>query len=127
MPLPASRTVDALRIAHVHRLQHALQAVIGGRHCHQVDVIDHQAIRKNFDLELAAVLVKPGEIRHAIIFAEERILSTIAALGDVVGNATEDWAGLSWQSARIALKKCSVPFIRKTKTRRLRLGVRDSG
>lgn len=93
MPFPATGAVDPLRIAHVQRLEHLLQAIFGFRHRDQVDVVAHQAVGEHLDLVFLGVVLQPAQIGLAIVVCKEHLLAPIAPLGDVVGDAGTDGAG----------------------------------
>ena len=61
------------------------QAVHGLRHRNQMDVIWHQAIAPNLDPFFAAPLGHQLQIRRVVAVVEKRLLSAIAALGNVMG------------------------------------------
>jgi hypothetical protein len=69
-----------LGVAHVQRPEHALQAIVGGRHGNQVDVVAHQAISQHLNLVLVCILLEPRKIREAVIIAKKDRRAPIAAL-----------------------------------------------
>ena len=84
MPFPASRTIDALGVAHMQGFQHALQPIIGGRDNNQVYVVGHEAVCEHFNLVFVAVLSEPHQISLAIFVREKDDFAPIAALGYVM-------------------------------------------
>jgi hypothetical protein len=62
-----------------------------------VDVVGHQTVGQHFNIKLAAVVGKPGQIDGSISIVGEHIFAAVASLSDVVGHATKDDSGLSWR------------------------------
>jgi hypothetical protein len=77
-------------------------------------VIAHQTVGQHLNIKFAAVVGKPGQVDSAILIVEEHVFAAVAALGDVVRDATENGSGLSWHAAQLSSfeLKGSVPFFR---------------
>jgi len=87
MPLPASFPVDPLGVAHVQRLEHLLQTIVGCRDGNQVNVIGHNAISKDFNLTFIAVLPEPRQINFTILICKKNVFAPITTLGHVMWKA----------------------------------------
>jgi hypothetical protein len=90
---PFALSVEALGKAHVQGLERLLQAIVGGRHGNQMNMVGHQAIGQHLNLMLVGVLFKPCQVNLSILIGEKDTLTSIAALRDVVGKAGKDGSG----------------------------------
>jgi hypothetical protein len=87
VPPPALAEVDRARVAPVRLADGLPQLSFGMRSRDQVDMIQHQAIGPDLDPLRTAKRGRTFEVRGIVLLAEKRLLATIAALNDVVGNA----------------------------------------
>lgn len=95
MPLPTLRTVNALGITHVQRLEHLVQSIAGCGDSNQVNMVGHEAIGEYFNLEFLAIFMEPAQIRLTVFIHEENIFSPVAALCNVVWNTGKYGSGKS--------------------------------
>ena len=102
VPMPAAPAIDPLRIAHVQRLEHTVQAVFAVGHRDQVDMVGHQAVAEDGHAVLAAIGLEPGEIGAAVVVGKEDVLPAVAALGDVVRYPGKDGARQSGHAGMLA-------------------------
>ncbi len=85
VPFLIMRPIDALSIAHVKRLEHPLQSIVGCRNGNQVNMIGHEAIRKHFNLAFIAIFLEPQQICFAIFVGEKDVIAPISPLRYVMG------------------------------------------
>ncbi len=86
-PSPALPEVDRPRVPPMCLADGATQALDGLRDNDQVNMIGHQAICPDRDLLCAAESRDELEAVLVIFFTEERLLSAVSPLGDMVGHA----------------------------------------
>jgi hypothetical protein len=60
------------------------------RYCYQMDMIGHQAMRHDLDLESVAPLCHELDVTLVIFVTERRLLSAVSALSDVMRKARCD-------------------------------------
>jgi hypothetical protein len=60
------------------------------RHCYQMDMIGHQAMRHDLDLESVAPLCHELDVALVIFVTEKRLLPAVSALSDVMSKARCD-------------------------------------
>jgi hypothetical protein len=60
------------------------------RYCYQMDMIGHQAIRQDLDLERVAPLCHELDVALVIFVTEKRLLPAVSALSDVIRKARCD-------------------------------------
>ena len=87
VPSPALPEVDPPRVPAMCLADGATQALGGLRDNDQVNMIGHQAICPDRDLLRAAELRHELEIVLVVFLTEERLLSAVSPLGDMVGHA----------------------------------------
>ena len=93
MSFPIALPVKTLCITHVQWLKRLLQAIIGGGHGNQVNMVGHQTIGQYFNLMLVGVFLQPRQINEAILVTEENRLAPIATLSYVVGKPGKHGSG----------------------------------
>jgi hypothetical protein len=94
--------VHVLGIPGVQRLQYVRKGSFRTGNTHQVDVVGHQAVCKNLQPMLACILVQQFKIPLSVGNVEENVLSSIAALGDVMRNTSENRSRYPWHGPIIA-------------------------
>ena len=87
VPSPALPEVDPPRVPPTCLADGAMQAFGGLRDDDQVNMVGHQAICPDRDLLCAAESRDELEVVLEIFFTEERLLSAVSPLGDMVGHA----------------------------------------
>ncbi len=87
VPLPALPEVDRPRVPPMCLADGATQALGGLLENDQVNLIGHQAICPDRDLLCTAELRHELEVVLVIFLTEERLLSAVSPLGDMVGYA----------------------------------------
>ena len=87
VPSPALPEVDPPRVPPMCLADGATQALGGLRDNDQVNMIGHQAICPDRDLLCAAELRHELEVVLVVFLTEERLLSAVSPLGDMVGHA----------------------------------------
>jgi hypothetical protein len=97
-PLPevaggAGAGVDVAGVAAMQVGKGAAQTVFVGRHHHHMDVVGHQAISPHLGAGTPAAFGQQVEIKGVVALFEERLVATVAPLGDVMGQAGNDEAG----------------------------------
>jgi hypothetical protein len=60
------------------------------RYCYQMDMIGHQAIRQDLDLESVAPLCHEPDVALVIFVTKERLLPAVSSLSDVMRKARCD-------------------------------------
>ena len=95
------------------------------RNADKVDVVGHEAIGQYIETMLDRVLQEPLQISPAVVVAEEDIIASIAALGDVMGETRDDYSGDPWHAAILLPssgqsqdKQGSVPYFTIQRRRR---------
>ena len=84
MTFPTLLTVEPLGIAHVPRFKYLLQSILGRWDCDEMDLIGHQAISENLNLEFRGVLSQPTQISKPIFVSKKHIFAAIALLDYIV-------------------------------------------
>ncbi len=87
VPSPALPEVDPPRVPAMCLADGATQALGGLRDNDQVNMVGHQAICPDRDLLCAAESRDELEVVLVIFLTEERLLSAVSPLGDMVGDA----------------------------------------
>jgi len=91
---PSSRVAGcAVGRGHMYGFEHPVQALLGGRNGHKVEVIRHEAIRQDLHVVLMAVVLQPGQIGVAIIIREKDVLTPIPTLGNMMGHVRKYGSG----------------------------------
>jgi hypothetical protein len=93
VPAPAFAEVDMAGIAPVRLAQHGAQAIGGLGHQDQVDVVIHQAPGQAVHRAGPRALYQKIEVEAAVLVTEKHRQPPITALGNVVRNAGQDYAG----------------------------------
>lgn len=81
------------------------QAIFGFRHSNQMDMIRHQAIRPDSDVEFAAPLGHQGQVGLVIFIPEEGLHPSIPALGDMMRYPWGYEACYSWHGETLHQKE----------------------
>lgn len=87
MPGPAVSCVDIAGIASMRIGKCAPQSILIRRHDDDVDMIGHQAISPDLRLRALCRLREQIAVKSIIGIFKKSLLPTIAALGDMIGNA----------------------------------------
>src|SRR4051794_7568137 len=90
MPGSSVQAIHVLRVEPVRASERLGQAVFRRRNKQVMNVIGHQAIRKNRDAMPKALAGEDSEIGSAVVIDEENILPIVASLGDVMNQAGDD-------------------------------------
>jgi hypothetical protein len=90
MPTPSLTEVDHARVTTVSLSDSPPQTIGRLRYRYQMDMIGHQAIRQDLDLEGVAPLCHELEIALVIFVTKERLLPAVSTLSDVMGTARYD-------------------------------------
>ena len=94
----------------MHIPQRPPKAVGIGRHQHEMDMVGHQAIGPHLRPRPLCRLGKEIEIERAVSLLEERLLTTVATLRDVVRDAGNNASGQAGHGLRVTefgdLVKC---------------------
>jgi hypothetical protein len=85
-----AKKVDHARITTAGLSDSPSQAVGRLRYCYQMDMIGHQAIRQDLDLESVAPLCHELDVAPVIFVTGNRLLSAVSALRDVMSRARCD-------------------------------------
>ncbi len=93
MTFPTLLTVKPLGIAHVQGFKYLLQSLLGRWDCDKTDLIDHQAISENLNLEFRGVLSQPTRISKPIVVVKKHIFAEIAVLDYIVRCLGADGSG----------------------------------
>ncbi len=80
MTFPTLLTDKPLGIAHVQGFKYLLQSLLGRWDCDNTDLIGHQAISKNLNLEIRGILSQPTQISKPIFVVKKYIFAAIALL-----------------------------------------------
>ena len=100
MPADCLRPVHVLRIAQIERFHDQRERIGACRNADKVDVVGHEAIGQYFEPMLDRVLQEQLQISPAVVVAEEDVIASIAALGDVMmGETRDDYSGEPWHAA----------------------------
>ena len=81
---PTLLTVEPLGIAHVQGFKHLLQSHLGLWNCDKIDLIGHQALSENLNLEFRYVVSQPTQINKPTLVVKKYIFSSIALLDYIV-------------------------------------------
>jgi hypothetical protein len=84
MPTPSLTKVDHARVTTVGLSDSPSQTIGRLPCCYQMDMIGHQAIRQDLDLESVAPLCHEFDVALLIFVTEKRLLPAVSALGDVM-------------------------------------------
>ena len=95
MIIPTLLTVEPLGIAQVQRFEYLSQPLLGRCDCDEVDLIVHQAISENLDLEFRGVLSQPTRISKPILVVNKHIFAAIALPDYIVRYLGADGPGNS--------------------------------
>lgn len=111
--LPAVSTIDDPRISLVRFGQSRTETTLIGRQEDQVDVVRHQAPRQHIDSGSAAAFPYQLDISRVVRRLEERLLTPVATLGDMVGYSWDNGAGCAgheqpWHRTEIKARTKSV-------------------
>src|SRR5712691_10655810 len=117
---PALAPVDLRRVAPVCFTDGPAQAIARSRNRDDVDVVRHEAVGPDLDPVAAAPLRREGHVEEVIVRVEERPLSTVTALRDVVWQGGDDSAGH-------ASRATVLPTIPKLRLGRVTYGAAESG
>jgi hypothetical protein len=88
--MPSLTKVDHASVTPAGLSDSPSQAIGRLRYRYQMDMIGHQAIRQDLDLESAAPLCHELDVALEISVTEKRLLSAVPALGDVMRKARCD-------------------------------------
>lgn len=86
----AARRIDPLRVTAMGLAHRPPQPLFSSRHCNQVNVIGHQAVAPDLNALLTAPLGHQFHVSRIVPVVEERLLSAVATLGDVVRQTRND-------------------------------------
>jgi hypothetical protein len=90
MTTPPFAKVDHARVTAMDLSDRLSQSIARLGHGDQMDMIGHQAVRQNLDLDGAATLCKKADVALIVLVTKERLLAAVATLGDVMGRAKCD-------------------------------------
>jgi hypothetical protein len=99
---PPFAPVDLRRIAPVSFTDGPAEAIGRSRNHDEVDVVRHEAVGPDLDLAAVAPFCSESDVEAVIVRAEERPLSTVTALRDVVRQGGDDYAGQASHGERVA-------------------------
>ena len=89
-PLPQVVIARKIGVGAAHRLRHRGRTL---GHGDEVNVIRHQAVAPNREALLCTVVPEQVQVERVVSIFKEDSLATVAALGDVVGDAFQNDAG----------------------------------
>ena len=92
MTFPTLSTVEPLCLAHVQRFKVLLQSLLGRWDLDVMDLIGHQAISENLNLDSCGVLSQPTQISKPI-FVKKCVFASIALLNYIVRYVGADGSG----------------------------------
>jgi len=92
MTFPTLLTVEPLGIAHAQRFKVLLQSLLGRWDLDKMDLIGHQAISENLNLDSCDVLSQPTQISKPI-FVKKCVFASIALLNYIVRYLGADGSG----------------------------------
>jgi hypothetical protein len=90
MTTPPLAKVDHARITAIDLSDRPSQSIARLGHGDPTDMIGHQAVRQNLDLDGAAPPCKKAEVALIVLVTKERLLAAVTTLGDVMGKARWD-------------------------------------
>ena len=96
MALPALPSVHHPCVALVRDRQSFREAVDGSRAQYEVYMVRHEAPCQHFDIGIAATFRDEIDVACVVGDLEERLLTPVTTLGDVVGYAWNDDASCAW-------------------------------
>ena len=98
---PAFADIDAPGLAAMGLTEGAAETVCRFGHSNQMAVLGHKAVAPNLDRAGSTPLGHEFEVSDIVLLAKESLLSTITALGHVVGHSRDDDARQSGLAARL--------------------------
>lgn len=101
MTAPALSLVDLSRVAPVCFTDGPAQAIGRAGNCNEVDMVRHEAASPDLDSIAVAPFRHQSDVEEVIVRAEERPLSAVTALRDVVWQGGDDAAGHASHVARV--------------------------
>jgi hypothetical protein len=90
MTTPPLAKVDHARVTAMDLSDRPSQSIARLGHGDPTDMIGHQAVRQNLDLDGAAPLRKKAGVAVIVLATKERLLAAVTTLGDVMGKARCD-------------------------------------
>src|ERR1017187_7389373 len=101
MPAPALPKIDAPAVAPVGLADGLAETVFGIGNGNQMNMIGHQAIGPNRDVEFSAPLGHEFHVCKVVVLAEESLLTAIASLGNVMRHPRNNNASKSGHAPKI--------------------------
>ena len=87
--------------------EHTATVIFIGWHDDHVDVVGHQAIAPHFRPRFASHRAEQRAVQGVVILTEERLLTTVPALSDVIRNAGKDETRETSQKLSPEPRQCS--------------------
>ena len=88
--VPAVLVISTLCVSHMQVSQGVPNRPLVVRDEHEMHMIGHEAVGKNFGVVSLDVEMQPGEIRLIVSVGKEHLAPAIATLGDVMGHPRTD-------------------------------------